>query len=146
MPYQPSHTAHDKKHRATSRAAADSFAGATGDDWSRLRYFSVEEDADDVSTMVMHGAGLDPTSIASFFRTVGLSAEVRAACDAALPFPGYGVDLEDPHHAVCWRIGHVQRESATYHARTPVQQVIPRAVRRPGKWPKRFDPRSQIMD
>ena len=146
VPFVTGLTALVEDRRATMRAAADSFAGATGDEWSRLRYFSVEEDADDVSTMVMHGAGLDPTSIASFFRSVGLSPEARAACEAALPFPGYGVDLGDPHHAVCWRIGHVQRESATYHARTPVQQVIPRAVRRPGKWPKRFDPRSQIMD
>ncbi|HEY6033687.1 MAG TPA: hypothetical protein VIV58_05485, partial [Kofleriaceae bacterium] len=145
VPFVAGLTALVEDRRDTMRAAEGSFAGATGDDWSRLRYFSVEEDADDVSTMVMHGAGLDPTSVASFFRAV-LPAEVGTACEAALPFPGYGVDLTDPHHAVCWRIGHVQRESDTYRARTVVRRALPATVRRPGKWPKRFDPRSQIMD
>ena len=145
VPFVTGLTALVEDRRDTMRAAEGSFTGATGDAWSRLRYFSVEEDADDVSTIVMHGAGLDPTSISKFFRTV-LPTEVATACDAALPFPGYGVDLTDPHHAVCWRIGHVQRESDTYRVRTPVHHAIPVAVRRPGKWPKRFDPRSQIMD
>jgi hypothetical protein len=143
VPFVAGLTALVEDRRATMRAAQDSFTAATGDDWGQLRYFTYEEDADDVSTMVMNGAGLDPTSIAQYFRTV-LPAETRTACDAAMPFPGYGVDLTDPHHAVCWRIGHVQRESAAYRARTPVHPVI--SVRRPGKWPKRFDPRSQVMD
>ena len=69
--------------------------------WSAVRYFSTEEDADDVSVMVMRGAGLDTTALADML--VGMLPDAaRAHCEAlvtARQVRPYGIDLVDEDHA-----------------------------------------------
>jgi hypothetical protein len=93
--------------RAKMIAIEDGFASATGEPWSALRYFSIEEDADDVSVPVLRGAALDPAGLGTFL--AALIAD-RAACEAVIAggdVPPYGVDLVDDHHATCFRIYHI---------------------------------------
>lgn len=133
--------------RANMRATEELFTEGTNQPWTQFRYFSNEEDADDVSAIVMHAAGKDPLSITGFFHAV-MPAATRTACDAKLAsgFPGYGVDLTDSHHSVCWRIGHVQRETKTFRARVSAQPPIPHTVRQVGKWPQKPNPHALILD
>jgi hypothetical protein len=96
--------------RAAMRAAEAMFTMKTGRPWSALRYFSFEEDADDVSVTVLRAAKLDPGGNATFL----LSAipNERARCEQIIndgDVPPYGVDLGDEHHATCWRVGHIEQ-------------------------------------
>ena len=80
--------------------------------WPAARYFSYEEDADDVSTFVMRAAGLEPAAEADFLvnALTGMSSDAGAKCKATLAAgerPSYGRDLSDPHHAICWRAYHL---------------------------------------
>ena len=136
-----------RDRRETMRTAEDLVLEGTGAPWAQVRYFSIEEDADDVSGIVMHAAGLDPTSGSKFFRAM-LSANARTACDAALAkgLPPYGVDLTDAHHATCWRIGHNQRQALTFRAKPVMPHPHLRPLTKPGTFPVRFDPHSQIAD
>jgi len=131
--------------RATMRDAEAMFQSATGEPWSQLRFFSYEEDADDVSTIVMRAAHKDPNAMSKFFLTV-LPPAVASACSAkvASGLPGYGVDLTDEHHALCWRVGHEQR--AATEARTLAPQIGAVAIRIPGRFPMPPDPRTRIAD
>jgi len=92
--------------RARMRAIEADFEAETYSAWSALRFFSFEENADDVSVLVLRGAGMEPTGIAGFF----LAALAPEGCQAVLDsgeVPPYGVDLADEHHATCWRAHHV---------------------------------------
>lgn len=126
--------------RAAMRDAEAGFVTATGQPWTQLRYFSYEEDADDVSAMVMAAAHRAPTGMAAFLRSV-LGDPAGPLCDARVAdgLPGYGVDLTDEHHATCWRIAHVQRDAtARFSARVqPVQATAPVQIRTPGAIPNR---------
>jgi hypothetical protein len=93
--------------RAKMIALEDNFAATTGQPWSALRYFSIEEDADDVSVPVLRGADLDPAGLGTFLAVL---LPKRAACEAVIAagdVPPYGVDLVDDHHATCFRIYHI---------------------------------------
>jgi hypothetical protein len=129
--------------RETMRTAEELFADAAP--WTQLRYFSVEEDADDVSGIVMNAAGYDPTSIGKFMARVLLMPDALSECQAT-SLPGYGVDLNDDHHATCWRIGHNQRQAAGFMRSKPVSHAPLGTLRRPGKFPAPFDPKSQIAN
>jgi hypothetical protein len=125
--------------RATMRATEDMLYTSAYQPWSQLRYFSFEEDADNVSVDVMQAAGKDPASLQQFFHAL-VPPAVSAACDEVLSttgLPPYGVDLADAHHAVCWRMGHVQRQStAAAAARTaPPIATAPVTVRIPSRIP-----------
>lgn len=96
--------------RAAMRAAEARFAADTGQPWEQLRYFSYEEDADDVTVPVLRAAGLDPRGQADFL-LLALPPDARARCKVELDagrVPAYGVDLTDEHHATCWRAHHVE--------------------------------------
>lgn len=98
--------------RAKMRAIEASFTASTGRPWSALRYFSYEEDADDVSVPVMRGAGYAPAALSDFLRTAllptpALAAQCRALIDGGA-VPSYGVDLTDQHHSTCWRSYHIE--------------------------------------
>ncbi len=96
--------------RATMRMAEAAFTAKTGQPWSALRYFSFEEDADDVSVEVLRGAQFDPAGGGEFLRLI-IPEGARGRCDAKLAageVPAYGVDLTDQHHALCWRVDHVR--------------------------------------
>jgi hypothetical protein len=82
-----------------------------GRPWSSARYFSEEEDADDVAVMVLGATGRDAESYADAAVTAVAKrgAEAAARCRALLDagtVPPYGVDLLDSHHANCWRAHH----------------------------------------
>ncbi len=121
--------------RATMREAEHQFTAATQHPFAQLRYFSFEEDADDVSAIVMRAAGLEPASMATFLAKL-LPVPASTACDDAIArgFPGYGVDLDDEHHGTCWRIGHLQREGHTV-GRSSVAPAASITVRIPGAFP-----------
>jgi hypothetical protein len=96
--------------RATMRAAETSFTTATGRPWSALRYFSYEEDADDVSVQVLRAAGLDPAGEGGFL--LAALGDLRVRCEAILDageVPPYGANYADEHHATCWRVYHVRQ-------------------------------------
>lgn len=85
-----------------------------GNPWSNARYFSQEEDADDVSLFVLRAAGFAPTALGDFFVSVlsSSSAAVGQRCKAIVDGgqrAPYGVDLTDPHHAVCFRAAHLHQ-------------------------------------
>jgi hypothetical protein len=135
--------------RATMRDSEAKLYDSAYESWSQLRYFSVEEDADDVSVFVMSAAKADPASINDFFHVM-LPEATRNACDAMLAsaLPPYGADLTDSHHAICWRMGHVQRLKA--HIASASRTVAPVATKTPGevRIPKRLlpEPRYRIAD
>ncbi|HEY0254448.1 MAG TPA: hypothetical protein VGC41_23130, partial [Kofleriaceae bacterium] len=58
VPFVDGLTALVSDRRETMRSAEGLFTEATGEAWTRARYFSNEEDADDVSTIVMNAAKL----------------------------------------------------------------------------------------
>lgn len=124
--------------RLTMRATEDMLYASANQAWSQLRYFSTEEDADNVSVEVMRAAHKDPASLQQFFQAL-VPAPVSSACDEVLRlngFPPYGVDLTDSHHAVCWRMGHVKRQSKDTSLRTlPPIATTPTDIRVPGKLP-----------
>ncbi|MGE0548720.1 MAG: hypothetical protein AB7O24_32815 [Kofleriaceae bacterium] len=97
--------------RSRMRTAEAGFVSELGLPWSAVRYFSYEEDADDVSVAVMRAAGMDPTggdSVLSLLDDVDLRTQCAAMLDNN-EVPPYGVDLADEHHATCWRAYHVRQ-------------------------------------
>lgn len=79
-------------------------------DVSKLRYYSTEEEADDVSVNVLFRAGHDANGMASFIEDIAYSDKSAKACSAAadLGEPPYG-PLRDSHHHSCWRIWHANK-------------------------------------
>ena len=109
---------------------------AHGAPWTAVRYFSEEEDADDTSVPVLRAAGLDPAGLATFLQDVLLPPEGTAACKDLLAsgaIPPYGIDLEDTHHATCWRVFHVRQLAAGGRAapRALTAQPLPPVSRLP---------------
>ena len=108
--------------RTTMRAARDGFEAATKRPWSALRYFSFEEDADDVTVPTLRAAGFDPLGQGQFLFSLVPSA-VQPRCSALLDqgqAPPYGADYSDAHHATCWRIHHISQLATP---RGPQQQA-----------------------
>ena len=131
--------------RSAMTDTENAFTSSTGEGFEQLRFFSYEEDADDVSAIVMGAAGLDATSMSKFLLAV-LPSSVQSTCtsEVANGLPAYGVDLTDEHHATCWRIGHQTREAAA-RARKPIASG-PVVVRRPGKIPMPPNPADHIAN
>ncbi len=127
--------------RAMMRSTEAAFQTQLGRPWSALRYFSSEEDADDVTVPVLRAAGLDPTGLATFFLEVFLPRNMSDACKAVLAtgsVPPYGVDLADTHHATCFRVYHLGALAADTaagrpRARTPVSPSVTPPPRLPIK-------------
>jgi hypothetical protein len=114
-----------RDRRAAMRAAEADFAAAAGRPWSAMRFFSIEEDADDVSASVLRAGGLAPDALGSFLTSV-LPAAARTSCAASLDartVPPYGIDLLDDHHGTCWRTYHLRALSETT---APVRRALPR--------------------
>lgn len=92
--------------------------GQLGVPWSRLRYYSTEEAADDSAARVMQALGLPPDGSSRLL--VAVDAKLAAACNPLLagasPIP-YGENLPDDHHATCWRVRHQQQVGPTTEAR-----------------------------
>ncbi|MFT3698699.1 MAG: hypothetical protein QM831_36470 [Kofleriaceae bacterium] len=120
VPFMQGIDAVTKDMRTQMRSLEQMFQQASGTAWSGLRYFSYEEDADDVSEMVMKAAGKEPTAMGTFLHVALGSA--AGACDQATTV-GYGVDLNDAHHGTCWRIGHLEREANSRERATPIAPI-----------------------
>ncbi|MGE3458491.1 MAG: M48 family metalloprotease [Kofleriaceae bacterium] len=102
-------SAFTKDRRSKMRALEQGFTEETGLPWSQLRYFSDEENADDVSVLVLHAAGASPTGLADY-NISAVPELVRDGCRELIArgqVPPYGVDLLDQHHASCWRAFHI---------------------------------------
>jgi hypothetical protein len=123
-----------RDRRAAMRAAESELATRTGRPWSALRFFSIEEDADDVSLAVLRAGGLAPDAVRSFFLAV-LPSAARTTCAAALDagtVPPYGLDLLDDHHGTCWRAYHVHALAETT---APVRRTLAPGVSSPESAP-----------
>ncbi len=125
--------------RARMRATELEFERATHEPWTNLRYFSYEEDADDVAVTVLRGANVDPTGNATFLRSA-LPAEARTRCDAVLDaneVPHFGVDLFDEHHSTCWRVYHSRAMADFGHTPQPMARTQTEAndIVRPARIP-----------
>ena len=129
--------------RAQMRTLESELASKAGKQWDKLRYFSTEEDADDVSVYVLRGAKIQPDAIGPFFVSF-LTGDGPARCADLLArreLPPYGHDLHDDHHSTCWRAHHVRQlsehdEKSAQLAKSPLPSVpmprrlpIPRPLR-----------------
>jgi hypothetical protein len=111
-----------QNRRAAMRTVEAAVQTQLGVPWTAIRFYSEEENADENSVIVLRGAGLDPTGLATFFREVLMPKPMTEACDAVLAtgaVPAYGVDLLDTHHGNCWRVYH-QHAFADHTARARV--------------------------
>jgi len=100
--------------RQRMREIQAQFETMYGVPWSRLRYMSSEEAADDSSARTMLALGLEPDGAAQIVLHFIAVAGAPAVCDPLLasnsPLP-YSENLPDDHHGGCWRVGH-QRQIA----------------------------------
>jgi hypothetical protein len=128
--------------RAKMRQLESDLASKVGKQWVNLRYFSDEEDADDVSVIVLRAANIKPPHAIGSFLTGFLPADAKARCADLLArseVPPYGHDLTDEHHGYCWRADHTRRlaehlagDAATApRALTPAAQMPSFAAPRP---------------
>lgn len=113
----------------------------TGHPWRSLRYFSTEEDADDVSVRVLRAANVEPPYAVGDFLVSFLDADGKARCNDLLArgvVPPYGADLVDEHHGTCWRAHHARQFSElpdrarnTNFTHVPTLQHRPLPIARP---------------
>ncbi|MDQ3367292.1 MAG: hypothetical protein M3680_17860 [Myxococcota bacterium] len=125
-----------RDRRAKLRALEVEFEAATDRPWSALRYFSYEEDADDVSVPVLRGAGFTPDALGPFLVSLLPPAAVTR-CHALLDerkVPPYGPDLVDEHHATCWRAHHI-RQVAESTGKRAAQRAPQLEVTAPARLP-----------
>ena len=98
--------------RAQMRQEVADFEQLHARGWNNLRYFSYEEDADDVGAVVARDAGMDTSAMADGLLENLLGPADRERCTALLDagqLPPYGADLSDEHHATCWRAHHARQ-------------------------------------
>ncbi len=104
--------------RTRMREIEAGFQAQAGVPWTRLRYFSTEEDADDVSARIMKQMKLAPDGMAQLL--ISVNPSLASDCTPLLGGGGdipYGEQLMDDHHATCWRAGHQQAVGATTSSR-----------------------------
>lgn len=84
-------------------------ATKVGKPWSAVRYFSTEEQADDIAVTMSQVAKMAEPGVAGFM--LDALVEFRGACEeriASGTVP-YGVRLDDDHHGTCWRVAHARQ-------------------------------------
>jgi len=94
--------------REKLRSDALTFEREVGAAWTAARYFSTEEEADDMSVRVTKAEKFAEPGVSVLMHRVMTD---RAPCDGALAkneVP-YGVRLDDSHHGTCWRIAHAHQ-------------------------------------
>lgn len=117
------------ERRAAMRDLEARFEADTGHPWTALRFFSMEESADDTSIPVLRAAGLDPAGLAGFFLPAFLGDEA-AACEARIAdgTTPYGVRLDDDHHGNCFRVAHIRQLATSGGAEQAARVVTPPAT------------------
>ncbi len=112
-----------REHRTTLREVEAELEPRFGRPKHAVRYYSTEEQADDVAVAMSRAAGVD-VAAASRLLLVFVGPEA-ATCEAWIrdgkPIP-YGNALDDPHHGSCWRYAHAQQIAA----RTPGRRAVRR--------------------
>jgi hypothetical protein len=96
--------------RVKMRAIETEFQTATGVAWNRVRQYTFEEEADDSTIPVLTRMERDPAGIGPGLLLLDDEA-TQGECNALLAgetSPPYGADLQDEHHANCWRVWHVR--------------------------------------
>lgn len=113
--------------RTEMREVEVRFQQMTGQPWSRARYFSTEEAADDASVPVLRAMGMAADSAGRIFPKLapGVESACRPLVDANQPIP-YGENLGDSHHGLCWRAAHIKAIAALAPAQA--QAKVPRAA------------------
>jgi hypothetical protein len=104
--------------RTKLRELEAAFKTQSGVSWDRLRYFSTEEAADDVSARIMRKMGLAADGAGQLL--VSVDSALSSACMPMLSSGSsipYGENLIDDHHATCWRTQHQQVIGASVSAR-----------------------------
>lgn len=117
--------------RAKLRQLEAELLASTGHPWSTLRYFSTEEDADDVSVTVLRAAEVEPDYAIGDVFVSFLPPAGQSRCTELLDqyiVPPYGADLVDEHHGNCWRAHHVRQFSEATQRRRPITHA-PTAVK-----------------
>ena len=120
--------------RAKLRELEAALPAETGHAWDSLRYFSYEEDADDVSVTVLGAAEVEPPHAIGDFFVSFLDADGKARCEDLLArgvTPPYGADLMDEHHATCWRASHARQFGEEVSARESARTIPGAATRAP---------------
>jgi hypothetical protein len=128
--------------RAKLRQLESDLASKVGKQWSLVRYFSDEEDADDVSVIVLRSADVKPPHALGGFLTLFLPQDAQARCSDLLArreVPPYGLDLNDEHHGYCWRSHHVRQFAE--HLEKEAPSTSPRATATPAQMPSFAPPR-----
>ncbi len=113
------------RRRATLHRIEIAFTARTTAPWAALRYYSIEDEADDYSIHIGTTHQLSAIGVgATMFAVLG---DQRPACEALLATGTvpYGLDLLDEHHAACWRIDHARRITALLHAGAPAASLRP---------------------
>lgn len=107
--------------REKMRATAQTFEREVGAPWTAARYFSTEEEADDVSVRVTKAQKFAAPGVSTLMHRMMTES---AACDGALAKAEvpYGVRLDDSHHGTCWRIAHARQMDAG--ADTTARRVV----------------------
>lgn len=80
-----------------------------GQPWSAVRYFSTEEEADDISVRMSQVAKMAEPGVSGFM--LDAIGEDRVACEQLITGGSvpYGVNLVDTHHGTCWRVAHARQ-------------------------------------
>ena len=114
-----------KARRKQQRAIEVDFQVKTGSPWSKVRFFSIEEMADDFSTRIGQRHGLDEIGVSSTM--FALLEDAAPACQSALATPPvpYGKNLLSEHHAPCWRIAHARQVAATIQGSSARLRIEP---------------------
>lgn len=96
--------------RARMRALQEELTTATGQPWSALRYYSIEEQADDISARITALTGISEVGVTGIMlAAIGSEAtRCKSAVAAGSTIP-YGENLEDDHHGSCWRVKHAEQ-------------------------------------
>lgn len=99
--------------RTKMREIEARFQQMTGQPWSRARYYSTEEAADDSTVPVLRAMGLAADGAGLFLPKLVANLEpiCRPLVDGNQPIP-YGERLDDTHHGFCWRAGHIKAIAA----------------------------------
>ncbi|MFN0252864.1 MAG: M48 family metalloprotease [Kofleriaceae bacterium] len=100
------------ERREELRAAALTFQREVGAPWTAARYFSTEEEADDLSVRVTKAQKFADPGVSTLMRRM---MDDKGPCDGALASGNvpYGIRLDDSHHGTCWRIAHARQMAAS---------------------------------
>lgn len=111
--------------RKEQKAIEVAFEVETGSPWSKVRFYSIEEMADDFSTKIGQRHGLDELGVSSTMFALLEGAAPACRSRLATPPVPYGKNLLSEHHAPCWRIAHARQVAATLQQNAPRLRIEP---------------------